>query len=192
MLVLPSCDEPLRVMGVDPGTSCVGIGCLDYLHEGGPIAVTQALTLFAKDNQAPWCNLAELHGTRTMRLMNLASQLQDVIHDYQPHAVVVENNYLRASVDAFRSLVESVCMVRNTLYSYNPLIPLHMVDPTTVKKLAGVKGKIKDKDKKTAVREALRPRTDLTWMMNIDDLDEHSIDAIAIALYFHKSMLAST
>jgi len=177
-------------MGIDPGTATMGIGCLESDCESDKLTVAQAFTAIAKDNDPTYSTIAYYHGSRTGRLMNLSDQLLNVITEYKPHAVVVENNYLRASVEAFRALVESVCMVRNTLYQYDSTMPLYTVDPSTVKKLAGVKGKIKGDDKKTAVLEALRARDDLIWQVDINAMDEHSVDATAIALYFMKRLLA--
>lgn len=185
MLILPGRNEALRVLGVDPGTAYVGCACLEsFEHERTTVA--NAFTLVAKDNHPAYSSISDLHGPRVGRLMNLGDEFLSFLHEYRPHAVVVENNYLRASVEAFRALVESVCTIQSALYTYSPLMPLYKVDPSTVKKLAGIKGRVNDKD---AVREALRKRTDLAWQVDLDSLDEHSVDAIPIGLYFIRQLL---
>lgn len=189
MILLPNRLDNLRVVGVDPGTVNMGIASLEADCCSNQLIVADAFTVIAKDTDPAYRTMGELHGARVGRLMNLSDRLLCFLREYQPHAVVVESNYMGASVDSFRSLVESVCMVRNAVYQYNPLIPLHTVDPRTVKQLAGLKGRNPDKE---AVREALRHRPDLKWKVDIDELDEHSIDAIPIGLYFAKHLIAVT
>ncbi len=189
MIYLPNRSENLKVVGIDPGTVNVGVASLEADCCSDYMIIADAFTLVAKDTDPAYRAMGEIHGARIGRLMNLSDRLLSFLREYQPHAVVVESNYLGASVDAFRSLVESVCMVRNAVYQYNPMMSLHTVDPTTVKRLAGLKGRNPDKE---AVREALRHRPDLKWKVDIDELDEHSIDAIPIGLYFTKHLLAVT
>ncbi|MFO5689492.1 hypothetical protein, partial [Klebsiella pneumoniae] len=77
---------------------------------------------------------------------------------------------------------ESVTYVHRALYKNDRFIPLYMIDPTTVKINAGMK-KVKGTTKDD-VKEAMRSRTDITWNIDIDSLDDHSMDACAIAYYY--------
>ncbi|MBW6072792.1 hypothetical protein KZ856_38130, partial [Pseudomonas aeruginosa] len=97
--------------------------------------------------------------------------------------VIVESNYLGRFATSFAALVECVAVIRSALFEYDPFIPLYMVDPTTVKTNVGMK-KIKGTDKED-VRRALVSRPDVVWGdVDHNQLDEHSIDAVAIGYYF--------
>ncbi|MNE02406.1 hypothetical protein D3C80_948800 [compost metagenome] len=94
--------------------------------------------------------------------------------------VICESNYKGRFADAYATLVECVAVIRNVLYRYDPTMPLLMVDPMSAKKAAGVVGKFKDK---MDVTRALKKRTDIVWGVDIDTLDEHSVDAVAIGYH---------
>jgi len=71
--------------------------------------------------------------------------------------------------------------VRSAVYMYDPFMPLFQVDPSTAKINAGME-RIKGTDKED-VRRAMRKRKGIKWNVDLEDLDEHSVDACAIGLY---------
>lgn len=183
MFTLPESTEPLRVLAIDPGSSNTGIAQFvwDYIEE--QIRVTDAFTLFFKDSETAYADIRDNNGARVGRLHQMEDRLTEVFNDFQPHLVIAESNYLGRFADAFSTLVECVAVIRNVLYRYDPTLPLIQVDPPTAKKDAGVVGRSKDK---MDVARALKRQTNIYWLVDIDTLDEHSVDAVAVGYHIMR------
>ncbi|MNC48572.1 Crossover junction endodeoxyribonuclease RuvC [compost metagenome] len=180
MFTLPESNEPLRVLSIDPGSYNTGIA-----HWHWDIGTTQydmvnAYTLKFPDSDKRYNKIREMGTDRIARLYHLDDSLGDILEEFRPHMVICESNYKGRFADAYATLVECVAVIRNVLYRYDPTMPLLMVDPMSAKKAAGVVGKFKDK---MDVTRALKKRTDIVWGVDIDTLDEHSVDAVAIGYH---------
>ena len=180
MFTLPESNEPLRVLSIDPGSYNTGIahwhwdiGTLQY-------DMVNAYTLKFPDSDKRYNKIREMGTDRIARLYHLDDSLGDILEEFRPHMVICESNYKGRFADAYATLVECVAVIRNVLYRYDPTMPLLMVDPMSAKKAAGVVGKFKDK---MDVTRALKKRTDIVWGVDIDTLDEHSVDAVAIGYH---------
>lgn len=187
MLVIPESKEPFRIAGFDPGAN-LGLTFLENSLDGSNPIVRRVETEKLNPNDFGYKALAEIHGNRTVRLMMMYDLVTQFLRTVKPHAVIVEGNYLGRFPAAFSSLVECVAVIRNAVYAYDPFMQLHLVDPTTVKTNIGMK-RIKGTDKED-VRKALKALQTLDWDdISIDDLDEHSIDSVAIAYYYSSILL---
>ncbi len=183
MLQMPESDEPFRVASFDPGSSNLGQALLEHGFKNEGVAVKTAYTSVLRDTHPDYSMFGELHGSRVVRLMIMRDLILDFLRTHRPHAVIVESNYLGRFATSFAALVECVAVIRSALFEYDPFIPLYMVDPTTVKTNVGMK-KIKGTDKED-VRRVLVSRPDVVWGdVDHNQLDEHSIDAVAIGYYF--------
>lgn len=204
MLVLPDSDEPLRIVSIDPGSSTMGISLLEVRFDGSnKVVVRESYTIHLRDTHPTYAAMRDLHGSRVARLLQVGDTLADLFRQYRPHVVIAEDNYMGRFAAAFEALVECVMVIRNTLYQYDRFIPLYMVEPSAAKRVAGVekqgggKGKKRKRkydktnqaEKKELVREALRKRTDIEWHVELDTLDEHSVDSVAIGYYYVKELL---
>jgi Holliday junction resolvasome RuvABC endonuclease subunit len=182
MLVMPPQATPLRVLGIDPGTTTLGVAALYWDIDNNKIHVDSAFTLQANDRLLGYQAITEVHGSRISRFYQQADELNAIFHNIRPHAVIAEAPYMGRFAQSFGALTECVLNIRQTLFNYDSSMPLLQVDPTTVKKTVGVhKGKMSDKED---VRRALRERTDISWGVDLELLDEHSVDAVAIAMYY--------
>lgn len=187
MLVMPKSNEPFRIAGFDPGAN-LGLTHLENALDGSDPVVRRVETEKLNPAEFGYKEIAELHGNRVVRLMIMYDRITQFLREVKPHAVIVEGNYLGRFANAFGSLVECVTIIRSACYAYDPFMPLHIVDPTTVKTCIGMK-KIRGTDKED-VRKALKALKSLKWDgVNIDDLDEHSIDSVAIAYYYSSELL---
>ncbi len=187
MLVLPPQATPLRVLGIDPGTTTMGIAVLDWDLESPVIDVATAFTLVANDRQMGYQSTADLHGSRVARLQLQADLVRGLLYDFRPHVVIAEAPFMGRFAQSFSALVECVQTIRGVLFEYDPHMPFNLIDPPSVKKAVGVaKGKMSDKED---VRRALSEQPDLRWHVNLSDLDEHSVDAVAIARYYLRQVL---
>jgi Holliday junction resolvasome RuvABC endonuclease subunit len=187
MLELPDSTAPFVVVALDPGSTNLGIAVLEDPLDGTDPCVRQAFTALLKDTNPAYAAVGELHGSRVARLMIMFDVVLDVLRTVKPHAVIIESNYLGRFATSFAALVECVAMVRSAVYQYDPFLPLHQVDPTTVKTGVGmkrIKGTTKDD-----VKNAVRQLKDLVWHVDLESLDEHSVDACAIGYYHLKNIL---
>jgi Holliday junction resolvasome RuvABC endonuclease subunit len=180
MFTLPESNEPLRVLSIDPGSYNTGIAHWHWDIGTTSFHMVDSYTLKFPDSDKRYCKIREMGTDRIARLYHLDDSLGDILEEFRPHMVICESNYKGRFADAYATLVECVAVIRNVLYRYDPTMPLLMVDPMSAKKAAGVVGKFKDK---MDVTRALKKRTDIVWGVDIDSLDEHSVDAVAIGYH---------
>lgn len=184
---MPKSNEPFRIAGFDPGAN-LGLTYLENTLDGSNPIVKRVETEKLNPAGFGYKEIAEIHGARVVRLMIMYDRITQFLREVKPHAVVVEGNYLGRFATAFGSLVECVAVIRSAVFAYDPFMQLHLVDPTTVKTTIGMK-RIRGTDK-TDVRIALKALKTLDWGdINIDTLDEHSIDSVAIAYYYSSELL---
>lgn len=186
MLVQPLSQEPVRIIGIDPGTTCMGVSVIEWGFTS-PIQVVHAFTLKASNTEIPYRSIMELHGDRVARLNQLGDELAKVFIHTRPHAVIAESPYLGRFATSFAALTETLWVIRQTVQGYDPYLPLYSIDPLTAKKAVGTKlGRKTDKED---VRQALLERTDIQWTVDPRALDEHAIDATAVGLYYVLQVL---
>lgn len=187
MLVMPKSNEAFRVVGFDPGSSNLGFSLVENTLDGKPSTVKDSFTVKLKDTKLGYSSIGEQHGSRIVRLMIMQDEVLNLLRTHKPHAVVIESNYLGKFATSFAALVECVFVIRQAVYDYDPFMQLYLVDPTTVKINTGMK-KVKGTDKED-VRRHLRACENLEWDIDIDSLDEHAVDASAIAYYYVTQLL---
>lgn len=192
MLTLPERPTPLRVIGIDPGTTTLGVARLDYDFEGPEVDVVDAFTLVARESHPGYQSVLETYGNKYARLQNLQDCLTTIFHDHRPHAVICEQPYLGRFAAAYMALTECAFVIHQALFAYDPYLPLWRVEPRPAKIAAGVvmpKPGSKEKLTKDHVRDALAQQPHLRWGVPLADLDEHAVDATAVGLYFMKELL---
>jgi Holliday junction resolvasome RuvABC endonuclease subunit len=173
---------PLRIIGIDPGTETLGVSVLDVslttnqivLQYVSTYTATQLIRLF----HLQW--ISQVHGDRIARLKAHEENLYSLFTTFRPHEIVSESPYLGRFPAAYAALVECMSVIRSAVMRYDFRMPLHTLDPPTVKTRLGVSGKSGDK---THMREGLLRLPDLEnpQRIPIELLDEHSIDAMAVA-----------
>jgi Holliday junction resolvasome RuvABC endonuclease subunit len=184
---MPKSNEAFRIAGFDPGAN-LGLSLIENRLDGSLPVVKLAETVKLNPAEFGYKEIAELHGNRVVRLMILYDRVTNFLRLHRPHGVIIEGNYLGRFANAFGSLVECVIVIRNAVYAYDPFMPLHMVDPTTVKTNIGMQ-KIRGTDKED-VRRHLKALKELEWDgVDIDDLDEHAVDSVAIGYYYTSQLL---
>lgn len=181
MLQQPLDPRPLRIVGIDPGTDTLGAATLDVDLATRRVALLEVRTFSGMTMARNYPNLAFVHGDRTARLRSHEDNLFGYFNYMQPHNVVCESPFLGKFPQAFAALTECISYIRRAVWRYDPWMPLLLVDPPTVKLLVGVKGRGKTKDD---VKQGLLDFQGLDNPFNIDisSLDEHSVDAIVVAL----------
>lgn len=191
MLVLPSSTRPFTVLGIDPGTSTLGVSVLSWDMESPRYRVEHAFTLKATNNSEGYRSIEELHGGRMARLQQHYDELLYYLHHFRPQAVIAESPYQGRFVQTFAALTECLTVVRQALVAYDAQLPLYQVEPNVAKMAAGVdlSAMRRMKDKKEVVRHALTLRQDLEWAVDLQALDEHAVDATAVGLHYLRFMI---
>jgi Holliday junction resolvasome RuvABC endonuclease subunit len=180
MLVIPEGASPVGcIAGIDPGSETLGFGALKVNVVTLEIVESTAFTFvgskLAKDT---W--LGDVHGARAGRISAHEDNLVDIFNYYRPNLVASESPfYSQFRPQAFGALTETVDAIRGALWRYDCWLSLFMIDPPTVKKAVGATSHAK----KDEVKAALMALTDLNYNgpTPIELLDEHSVDALAVA-----------
>ena len=176
---------PIRIVAIDPGTNSLGFAVLEVMDNC--VEVLYADTLHGAKLAAVHTGLLEVHGERVTKLYALNHEIAARLCTWMPHHVVSESPYMGRFPQAYAALIECVGAIRNAVIAYDRQLPLHQLDPATVKQAVGVSGKTGDKTLMTAALKRLH--TQIAIMDGtLDDLDEHAIDAIAVGAAFSVQM----
>lgn len=172
-------EEYIRVIGIDPGTSCLGFAVIKYCLSSHAMyleaAVTIEPTLLNKRKGLP----PELTTNRPRRLNTIHDTLVEEFCRYEPALVASESAFLGRFPGPFAALTECIAIERRALFEYDSSKILVMITPPTVKVAAGVPHNSNDKED---MRRALKTIKDVDFgEVDTTLLDEHAIDAIHIA-----------
>lgn len=176
-------DRVYRILGIDPGVNTLGVSILDYTG-GDALNVVAAFTIKTEELLSVNPQTGEVLGVRGAKLLLIEHKLLDIMLHFQPEMVASEAPFLGRFPQAYAALVECMVSIRKAYYAYKPHLKLTAIDPPTVKMAVSVYARSNNKDDMTkAVREY--PGLILNDI-DYDSLDEHSIDAIAVAICKHR------
>jgi len=167
------------IVGLDPGTDTLGVGIITFDVRTLWIDHTSALTLKgSKCRMDPM--MIESHSERFARINTLGLNILDILRYHRPVAVVCESPFFNSKrPQAFAALIEATAMIRQTVWEYDRTIGLDLVDPPSVKQAVGAKGNAGKDDVHKAVLQI--GELNFRGLLPLSSLDEHSIDAIAVA-----------
>lgn len=170
---------PSTIVGIDPGSETLGV-CILSFDAAFTLIKVEAATY--RGSKLPVRDDIRLtHGDRAARIQAHYDNLLGILLQYQPIVVTCESPFFMAArPQAYGALTEVVTMIRNALQTYRPNLDLGLIDPPSVKKAVGAKGNAD----KVGVREAiLRMVGQIPFVgpITLDRLDEHSLDAFAVA-----------
>lgn len=187
-LFIPDGPQFFRLMSIDPGTNTMGVSVLfiDLINKRIHLEYVKTLTAAKTLNQ--YEQYMEIHGERSARLFSHEIALNDLMNHWGIHGLVSESPYLGRFPQAFGALVECMSVIRKAVYTFNPFMTVFTIDPATVKMAVGVSGKSGDKQ---AMARAVKGLHDfiVNPNINLEDLDEHSIDSAAVGYARAKQML---
>lgn len=174
------------ILCIDPGTDTLGVGVLGLDLSDMSLHVHEAWTVHASSRVDP-LSIDCFHGNRQARLKALGQTLGAVLERVRPHAVISEAPFLGRFPQSFEALVQCVNMIRQTVYNYDPALFLQTIDPPSAKKAVGAV--VSGPDKKESVRQAiLRLPLYCYPGVNLEYLDEHTIDALAVGIYLAQQI----
>lgn len=186
-LLLPNSGQTFaRIIGIDPGSTNMGYAVIDFDILTKQIVNTNSFTIRAEKAQLSESH-AELFGARLGRIAALRDALFTYFLGDRPNFVICETPFIAMRQPAaYGSLTETVCAVREALALYDPYQCLYGVDPPSAKKMVGAAGNAKKPQMQEAVSKLL---AELNYNSVVSGdfwrLDEHAVDAIAIAKTLH-------
>lgn len=192
MILCPPGDTRLRLIAIDPGTTTLGMTCMEidlveryaYVHDVRTLNANRVLNITPQYN-----HLVALYGEREARLQAHRTDIYHYFQYWTPHAVVAEAPFMGIRPHAYGALVECLSMVRSVALAYSPIMPFETVPPQQAKTAFNVAYKdTRKEDVKRRLHDVLGdPESRLRYIapQHIDHLDEHSIDAIMVGYFFY-------
>ena len=183
--------------GIDPGTDTLGYAIISMDPLKLDIRLDKVDTYHAAKSTRRLPDLGDLLGPRTVRLNWHRKNLIEQFNEDCPHSITVESPFLGRFATAFEALIECRTAIRRAVNTHRDGLSMELIDPISVKKAMNalpppvpkVKGKKKRRKPKVKItkdqiKNALKKIKDVDWQgIDLDTLDEHSIDAIAVSLY---------
>lgn len=185
-IVIPQEYHNYRLVSIDPGTVYCGVAVYEidsYLRQ---IKTIEAFTINTEKLPNRTGLDEEYFGERLIKLIKLKMALTDFIYRIQPWAVACESPfYNRFRPMAYGALLETLSYIHTAVLDVDTRIFFKTIEPLLVKKSVGagiMKGKID-------VRYCVENNQEIMSVLNsdIDALDEHGIDAIAVGYAFIKN-----
>ena len=162
------------MLGIDPGTRFLGLCLTEILND--KINKISAITVNVEKldmNET----IKSKYGESTSRIYAVCDLLKKYISDNEVDMVVIETPYFDFKRPvAFGILTQLFTMIRNVIITDFPYLPFLLLQPSLVKMAVGATAH----DKKDKVRESVKNNKEITEKIDITDLDDDAIDAIAI------------
>lgn len=188
MLTLPSNSSPIiNIVGIDPGSETLGVAVLSVDVTTMQIVSSIARTYIGSKMAGKNNWIGSLHGDRVGRILAHEDNLLEIFNYYNPLIIVSESPFINTKFpQSGLVLTEVLCSIRRAVMRYSIWKELCLVDPPTVKKAVGAPGNAQ----KEVVKEKIMQLTDLNYSGDVplEYLDEHSIDALAVAYFKFKNL----
>jgi Holliday junction resolvasome RuvABC endonuclease subunit len=166
-----------NIVGVDPGTNTLGYAVVSFDVRTLALTGVRAYT-YTADRMHPSTHIEMMYGARISRLARLNGELLYSYSCDTPVMVMCESPFINTKRPAaYGALVEAVDCIRGALMQYDHAIPFRLVPPSNVKNSIGAKGA----DGKDAIKLAMLRHPEISQLAAVDQYDEHSIDALAVA-----------
>lgn len=183
-------DLSLRIMGIDPGTNCLGVslGICDFATPSYTIVAADTVNvnrLIHKTNSF----ITEYHSRNIAMYQSVYQNIYQQVLDLQPDLIICEVPYLdRRFPLAYMLLSVCVQAIQQAVRDYSIFIPFEGIDPATAKNGVGVKGNSNDKN---LMREAILSNSHIRSTLDLQHMDEHTMDSIAIGYNGFLGILAT-
>jgi Holliday junction resolvasome RuvABC endonuclease subunit len=165
------------VLGIDPGINHLGVAILSKNYTDSKIKIEYVKTFHTETYNIHFSNEEIIQ--RFNKIKYLEKLLFNLLMDYYPNKVITEVMYFNKFPQSFRDLTECIYMIQNLIYNFDSTIEFEKIEASKVKQFLKVSGKSGDK---LLVKEKIL-KLNLLSEYTLNDLDEHSLDAIGIAYY---------
>ena len=173
------------IIAIDPGINHFGVTVCQIKDEKIEECVTN--TIHVKEKYLSKEAIKKI-GLRQCKIDYLNEIFKNYIEYYKPLVVCIESPFYNMKRPAaFLPLVELLYQLRLTLRLESPDTNYQTFEPSTIKKAVGASAICKKEEVKVHVLE--KKEIFSLKNANIEDLDEHSIDSLAILYTYVKTIL---
>ncbi len=178
-------DGKIRVMSVDPSTTNMGVSIIDVdvINDVKPKLI-YSNTIFGEQVKfdIPEQFDDTINGTGVLaRTYGLARSLKSIANIYEPDVAICEDNFLGVSPGTFKQLIQAVALLREACNKAERPLHLSYVLPKLAKATVGADFSGTQKED---VKIGVMAYENLDANgIDLSQLDEHSIDSVAIGLY---------
>lgn len=181
METLPLPDGWIRSIAIDPSTSRMGMSIIDVnLQQPERFKLQWVETIHGDKQEHFGSTNYDDDGAVQSRILGLSKAYRKLLDFFNPTVAACEDNFLGASPDTFKRLIEAVSLLRTETESYGNGLYMINVPPRAAKETVGANFRGTQKEDVTKGIKKYE-NIDLNGH-DLDSLDEHSIDAIAINL----------
>lgn len=187
-LLPPPSNRPYRLLALDPGSDTCGMAVAELDFVTNTIHFVFVTTVECSKLARHAKHITEIHGDKVGRLWALQEEVYSMLVGWEIDGVASEAPFSGRFATAYAALVECIKVIRTAIAKYDWNMPLNLYDPPSVKVSVGAPGKSKDK---TLVSKGIKTLPFVKWSSNIDfdALDEHSTDAMAVAIKHARTIL---
>ena len=182
--------DNIRVIAIDPGSSSAGFSILELNPETLEITIVRSETVKTKDVIGRYKDFVDILGERLCRNLGYMDYLSHLLDKWRIDFVICEAAYAGRFIAAFKALTEHVTLLKIAVRKHNKRMAFLMVEPSVIKKGMGVKGNSGDK---SLMYKALISDKSVNYCdtLDIDNLDEHSVDSCCIGIVVLKRVAES-
>lgn len=178
-------ERTANIIGIDPGTTNLGLSVLSFDVLDFKIVRTEAITLRAQKLGSYSKALSDSHGDMFARVAALSQAFIEIYSNYTPISVVAESPFYNPKrPSAYGSLLNITINLQLILFKYSNDKPIYFIDPSSIKNAVGAKGSAG----KDPVRDGVMKIKNKISLID-GEYDEHSIDAIAAAFAYYKRFI---
>jgi len=184
MIRRPPC-QVIRIMGVDPGNTTMGVALLDLSVPELTMTLAHAYTVDSVKQYTPRHYLIEHRSERHLRQKIMGRAMARALRFYEPDLVSIESPFMHRLPQAFAALTELMLRLEDAVETYNISTPVTKIAPVKAKKAIGVK----DIKSKASVKDALQKKNVAILERQWQTMDEHSIDATVVAFTIAQQII---
>ena len=184
MLRRPEC-QVVRIMGVDPGNTTMGIALLDLTVPDLTLTLAHAYTVDSTKQYSDRHHLIEHRSERHLRQRIMGKAIARAVRFYEPALIAIESPFMHRLPQAFAALTELMVRLEDGVASFDVSIPITKIPPVKAKKAIGVK----DIKSKASVKDALKKKNVAIQERQWCHMDEHSIDATVVAFTIAQQII---
>ncbi len=188
MLTMPEASSSIAsIIGIDPGSHALGVSVLKFDIRTLEIVSIEAWTLIGKKlvGKDDW--VTGVFGERDGRVFALQEELLEIFQYYQPLMIASESPFINSKFpQAGLALTVVVSGIRHAVMQFDVWKPLYLIDPPSVKIAVGAPG---NAPKEVVKEKIIQLGLNYVGPTPLSELDEHSIDASAVAVCRFKKML---
>ncbi len=181
MITIPKRVAPYRILGIDNGSTLIGVTVMDLDLNTGRMMVRSCESFLAMRTAQRYIQYGE-HAARFARMVAIREYVAEVLREWTPDIVLIESPFLnRRMPESFAVLRESLILMKLSIMDDKPGLPIEDVSPRSAKVAAGVD--LKRKGKEPVIEAVRKLPLDYAPGIDIETLGDDAVDSIIIAYY---------